>query len=445
MDESIIARELPKNIEAEQSLIGSLIMDDTRIVEVESIVSPEDFYYKDMMLIYTAILELKRDNKAVDLVTLKSHLADKGNLDKVGGISAISKLALNVPTSVNAKHYAGIVKEKSRLRDIIRINETIIAEAYKSEEKAASILEEAERQIFDAAVHDGNSDFVHVKDLLTPMINKLEELAGQDSGITGLATGFTDLDEMMSGLQKTDLILIGARPSMGKTAFALNILQYIATKGQKTCAMFSLEMGKDQLLRRMVCSESLVDSKKLSSGRLEEKDWEKLAMGSRVMAKANIYIDDTASISLAEMRSKCRKLKMEHGLDLIVIDYLQLMTGSGKTNSREQEISEISRGLKALAREMDAPVIALSQLSRALEQRADKRPMLSDLRESGAIEQDADVVMFLYREEYYEKESELKNVAEVIIAKQRNGPTGKVELVWNSQYTKFRNSTHTAV
>ncbi len=442
MEEYNLVRELPKNLEAEQSVIGSLIMDDSYISEVEGIVGPEDFYYNDMRLIYEAILALNKDGKNVDMVMLKSCLSDKGNLEKVGGMASLSKLALNVPTSVNAKHYAGIVKEKARLREIIHMNEELIASAYSNEEKASDILIRAEKKIFDAALDTGSEDFHHVKDLVTPMINKIEQLSSQKSRITGLETGFTDLDAKTSGLQKSDLILIAARPSMGKTAVALNILQYIATRGKKTCAMFSLEMSKEQLLHRMVCSESLVDSQKLMTGNIRDEDWEKLAMGAVVIADANIYIDDTAGITLAEMRSKCRKLKVEHGLDLIVIDYLQLMSGSGKTNSREQEISEISRGLKALAREMGVPVIALSQLSRAPELRADKRPMLSDLRESGAIEQDADVVMFLYRDNYYNKESEMQNISELIIAKQRNGPTGTVQLIFSPQYTKFRNATH---
>ncbi len=437
-------REIPKNLEAEQSLIGSLIMANDLIPEIEGIVLPEDFYYKDMMLIYEAILNLNNDNRAVDIVTLKSHLSDKGNLDAVGGVTILTKLAISVPTSVNAKHYANIVKEKSTLRKIIRINEEIINDAYKGEHKASEILADAENKIFNAAIKGDTTDFFHVKDLINPMIDKLEQLSITRGSITGIASGFKDLDRKMSGLQKSDLVLIAARPSMGKTAFALNILQHVGVKEKKTCAMFSLEMSKDQLLARMICSESLIDSQRLRTGNLEDADWEKLAMGSVLMAGANIYIDDTASISLSEMRSKCRKLKVEHGLDIIVIDYLQLMTGSGRTNSREQEISEISRGLKALAREMDAPVVALSQLSRAPELRADKRPILSDLRESGAIEQDADVVMFLYRDDYYNKDSEFKNVAEVIVAKQRNGPTGTVKLIWSGQYTKFRDALKTA-
>ncbi len=439
MDELNI-REIPKNLEAEQSLIGSLLINNDLIPEIEGMVIPEDFYHKDMMLIYEAILDLHNDGRAVDIVTLKSKLSDNGNLDAVGGVAIITKIAINVPTSVNAKHYASIIKEKSTLRKIIKINEETMNEAYKGDIKASSILAEAENKIFNVAIKGDSNDFYSVKELINPLINKLEKLSISKGSITGIPSGFKDLDRDMSGLQKSDLILIAARPSMGKTAFALNILQHVAVREEKVVAMFSLEMSKDQLLSRMICSESLIDSQKLRAGKLDDSDWEKLAMGAVVMSEASIYIDDTASISLGEMRSKCRKLKVEKGLDLIVIDYLQLMSGSGRTNSREQEISEISRGLKALAREMDAPVIALSQLSRAPELRADKRPILSDLRESGAIEQDADVVMFLYRDEYYNKDTEFKNVAEVILAKQRNGPTGTVKLIWSGQYTKFRDA-----
>ncbi len=439
MDELNI-REIPKNLEAEQSLIGSLIIENKLIPEIEGIVVPEDFYHKDMMLVYEAILDLNNDNRAVDIVTLKSKLSDNGNLDVVGGVPILSKLAISVPTSVNAKHYADIIKEKSTLRKIIKINEEVMNEAYKGEIKASSILAEAENKIFNVAIKGDSNDFYSVKDLINPFINKLEKLSASKSSITGIPSGFKDLDRDMSGLQNSDLILIAARPSMGKTALALNIAQHVAIKEEKVVAMFSLEMSKDQLLSRMIASESTINSQKLRAGKLDDSDWEKLAMGAVVMADSSIYIDDTASISLGEMRSKCRKLKVEKGLDLIVIDYLQLMSGSGRTNSREQEISEISRGLKALAREMDAPVIALSQLSRAPELRADKRPILSDLRESGAIEQDADVVMFLYRDEYYNKDTEFKNVAELILAKQRNGPTGTVKLVWSGQYTKFRDA-----
>ncbi len=442
MDDYGLQREMPKDLEAEQSVIGSLIIDDMYISEVKALLSPEDFYYNDMRLIYEAILSLASDGKGVDIVLLKSCLSDKGNLEKVGGVGVISKLALKVPSAVKVMDYASVVKEKSRLRDIIRMNEKTIASAYSNEIKAADILIEAENNIFNAAMSSTSTDFHHVKDLITPMINKIELLSEQGSRITGLETGFTDLDAKTSGLQNSDLILLAARPSMGKTAVALNMLQHIATKGKKVCAMFSLEMSKEQLLGRMVCSESLVDAQKLRNGNLSDDDWGKLAMGSMVLADAEIYIDDTAGINLSELRSKCRKLKMKKGLDLIVIDYLQLMSGSGKTKSREQEISEISRGLKAVAREMNVPVIALSQLSRAPELRADKRPILSDLRESGAIEQDADVVMFLYRDAYYNEDTELQNIAELIIAKQRNGPTGTVKLIWNAQYTKFRNSTH---
>ncbi len=438
MEEGIV-RVLPKDLEAEQSVIGSLILANDKIPEIASIIVPDDFYHNDLRLVYEAILELSNNDKAVDIVTLKSHLENKGNLDKVGGMSVLSKLAVSVPTSINAKFYADIVRDKSTLRKIIKVNEEISRDAYSSEDAVENILASAEEKIFKLALKRDSKDFSGVRDLVTPLINKLEERAKSKSRITGIATGFHDIDRLMSGLQDSDLILIAARPSMGKTAFALNILAHIGIKEKKTCAMFSLEMSKEQLLTRMICSESSIDSQKLRTGRLAGNDWEKLASGAILLTGAEIYIDDTPSIMLSELRSKCRKLKVEKGLDLVVIDYLQLMSGSGKKSSREQEISEISRGLKALAREIEAPVVALSQLSRATESRKDNRPILSDLRESGAIEQDADVVMFLYRDEYYNKDTEHKNEAEVIIAKQRNGPTQTVHLVWSSEFTKFRN------
>ena len=314
-----------------------------------------------------------------------------------------------------------------------------MAEAYDGSQPVDTVLNGAEESIFNIVQNRDSGEFSAVADLVNPMLTKLELLTKNQGKVTGIATGFLDLDYKTAGMQPSDLVLVAARPSMGKTAFALNVVQHAAIHEKKICALFSLEMSKDQLLNRMVCSEAMVDSQKVRTGDLEDNDWSKISMGAVILADAPIYIDDTAGITIGDIRAKCRKLKMEHGLDLIMIDYLQLMSGGGKQQSREQEISEISRGLKALAREMDAPVVALSQLSRACESRADHRPMLSDLRESGAIEQDADIVMFLYRDEYYHPDSEQKNQAELIIAKQRNGPTGTVNLVWLGQYTKFKN------
>lgn len=437
--EEIQKRVPPQSLEAEQSVIGSMIMDREAIEAAKDTVNNEDFYHPDLRLIYEAIVDLYNTNKPVDLVTLQSALSDRNVLDQVGGIDYLSKLAMAVPTSAHAKHYALIVKEKATLRKVIKASQEIVADAYEGTESVDIVLNSAEERIFNIVQNRDSGEFSSAAELVNPMLTKLELLTKNQGKVTGIATGFLDLDYKTAGMQASDLVLVAARPSMGKTAFALNVVQHAAVHEKKTCAMFSLEMSKEQLLNRMVCSEAMVDAQKVRTGDLEDEDWTKISMGAVILAESPIYIDDTPGITIADMRTKCRKLKMEHGLDLIMIDYLQLMSGNGKTQSREQEISEISRGLKALAREMNAPVIALSQLSRACESRADHRPMLSDLRESGAIEQDADVVMFLYRDEYYNPDTEAKNQAELIIAKQRNGPTGTVNLVWIGQYTKFKN------
>lgn len=437
--EDVIKRVPPQSLEAEQSVIGSMIMDRDAIDAVKDTIMDDDFYHPDLRIIYNAIVELYNHNKPVDLVTLQSRLQDENVLDQVGGIDYLSKLAMAVPTSAHAKHYALIVKEKSTLRKVIKASQEIISESYDGSQPLESVLNSAEERIFNIVQQRDTNEFSSAAELVNPMLNKLELLTKNQGQVTGIPTGFIDLDYKTAGMQPSDLVLVAARPSMGKTAFALNVVQHAAVHEKKVCAMFSLEMSKEQLLNRMVCSEAMVDAQKVRTGDLEDEDWSKISMGAVILADSPIYIDDTPGITIADMRAKCRKLKMEKGLDLIMIDYLQLMSGNGKTQSREQEISEISRGLKALAREMSVPVIALSQLSRACESRADHRPMMSDLRESGAIEQDADVVMFLYRDEYYHPDSELKNQAELIIAKQRNGPTGTINLVWIGQYTKFKN------
>ncbi len=437
--EEITKRVPPQSLEAEQSVIGSMIMDREAIEAVKDTIIDDDFYHPDLKIIYQAIVDLYMTNKPVDLVTLQSLLKDRNVLDQVGGIEYLSKLAMAVPTSAHAKHYALIVKEKATLRKVIRASQDISSEAFEGSLPIDAILNGAEERIFNIVQNRDSGEFSSAAELINPMLTKLEQLTKNQGKVTGIPTGFLDLDYRTAGMQPSDLVLVAARPSMGKTAFALNLVQHAAVHEKKSCAMFSLEMSKEQLLNRMVCSEAMVDAQKVRTGDLDDEDWTKISMGAVILAESPIYIDDTPGITIADMRAKCRKLKMEHGLDLIMIDYLQLMSGNGKTQSREQEISEISRGLKALAREMSAPVIALSQLSRACESRADHRPMLSDLRESGAIEQDADVVMFLYRDEYYNPDTEAKNQAELIIAKQRNGPTGTINLVWIGQYTKFRN------
>lgn len=437
--EEITRRVPPQSLEAEQSVIGSMIMDREAIEAVKDTIQEEDFYHPDLKIIYEVMVALYNTNRPVDLVTLQSALTDRDVLGQVGGIEYLSKLAMAVPTSAHAKHYALIVKEKSTLRKVIKASQDIMAEAYDGSQPVETVLNGAEETIFNIVQNRDSGEFTSVAELVNPMLTKLELLTKNQGKVTGISTGFLDLDYRTAGMQPSDLVLVAARPSMGKTAFALNVVQHAAVHEKKVCALFSLEMSKDQLLNRMVCSEAMVDAQKVRTGDLEDEDWSKISMGAVILAESPIYIDDTAGITIADMRAKCRKLKMEHGLDLIMIDYLQLMSGGGKQQSREQEISEISRGLKALAREMSAPVVALSQLSRACESRADHRPMLSDLRESGAIEQDADVVMFLYRDEYYHPDSEQKNQAELIIAKQRNGPTGTINLVWIGQYTKFKN------
>lgn len=440
-DENLTPRVPPHSEEAEQSVLGSMLIDrDAVNVAVENL-SQEDFYNLRHGEIFGAMVDLYHENRAVDLVTLKNQLEQKGKLEAAGDMKYLSQIAAAVPNSVHIKNYVQIVKDKALYRKFIQLGNQVMAEGYSTETPIDVLSEEVEQKVFRILQNKGNEDFSHIRDVLLETFDDIERIAKSEGEITGIPTGFVDLDYRTSGLQPSDLVLVGARPSMGKTAFALNVVQHAAVRKHKCSAIFSLEMSKKQLVNRMLSCEAGVESEKLRSGKLEDSDWEKLAMALAPLSEAPIYIDDTPGITLAEMRSKCRKLKLDKGLDLIMIDYLQLMSGgSGRMgDSRQQEISDISRGLKALAREMQVPVVALSQLSRALEARADHRPMLSDLRESGAIEQDADVVMFLYRDEYYHPETEDKNIAEIIIAKQRNGPTGTVKLAWLGQYTKFAN------
>ncbi|ONI40532.1 replicative DNA helicase [Candidatus Epulonipiscium fishelsonii] len=427
----------PHSIEAEQSVLGSMIMDYDAIIIASETLSESDFYRPDHQKIYNAIIDLHANNKPVDLVTIQDKLKELGVLEKAGGHSYLGELGMNVPTSAHIKQYAQIVKDKSNLRKIIKASQNIVAKGYEAQDSVNDILEFAEQQIFDISQARKTNEFSHINQIIIDSIKKLEEAHFSKGGVTGISTGFNDLDYKIAGMQPSDLILVAARPSMGKTAFALNIIQNAAIVHKKKVAVFSLEMAKDQLVNRMICSEAMVDSQKVRTGGLEQNDWAKIATVIPTITAADIFIDDTAGISVMEMRAKCRRLKIEKGLDLIMIDYLQLMSGHSKAESRQQEISAISRALKSLAREMNVPVIALSQLSRACETRSDHRPMLSDLRESGAIEQDADLVMFLYRDEYYHPETEKKRIGEVIIAKQRNGPTGTVELTWLSEHTKF--------
>jgi len=373
----------------------------------------------------------------VDLVTLSEQLRQKNLLEAVGGMAFLTDLSSSVPTIANAAHYAKIIYGKSLLRKLIRACGEISEKSFEAAEDVEEIIEYAEKNIFDISQKRAFTGFVPLKEVLVSSFNKIEELYNNKGTTTGISTGFRDIDTKTSGLQKSDLILVAARPSMGKTSLALNIAQHAALSQKVPVAIFSLEMSREQLVNRMICAEANIDSHSMRTGNLSEDDWPKLAASVNRLSRANIYIDDTPGITVAEMRSKCRRLKLERGLELVLIDYLQLMQGSSRAESRQQEISEISRSLKALAREMDCPVLAMSQLSRAPEMRSEHKPMLSDLRESGAIEQDADVVMFIYRDEYYHPDTEKKGIAEIILAKQRNGPTGVVELVWLDKFTKF--------
>ncbi|MDF3001259.1 MAG: dnaB [Bacillota bacterium] len=428
----------PHNDDAEKSVLGSILLDKEALFEVLEILRPEDFYSEMHKEIYSGVIELYRKNQPVDILTVSEELKKRKSLEMVGGRAYIALLSTLVPSTSNAAEYAKIIAEKAILRRLIGTASDIVDKSYQEKMGPSEVLDFAERGIFEIAQQRQSKDFAPIKDVLWSNIARLDELSKLDGNITGLTTGFIDLDARTSGLQKSDLIMLAARPAMGKTAFALNIAQQAAIKGKGTVLIFSLEMSRDQLGQRMLSMESRIEMQKLKTGSLERKDWDQIHMALDTLSKANIFIDDSPGITAMEIKNKCRRLKAEKGLDLVVIDYLQLMSYEGKSENRQQEISSLSRFLKLLAREMDCPVIVLSQLSRAVEQRTDHRPILSDLRESGSIEQDADIVMFLYRDEYYNPETTDKpNICEVIISKQRSGPTGTVELTWLGKYTRF--------
>ena len=431
----------PHDIEAEQAVIGSTLTDSEAVMSAVEKLKPESFYREDNKLIFEAIVNLYNRSEPVDLITLKDELSSMGDFEKVGGFEYLATLPDKVPTTANVQKYIDIVEEKATLRKLIKTANEIIDLGYNPTEDVEDIMAGAEKKIFDIIQNKNQKSYTPIKDVLIESFTKLEELYNQKSKITGVPTGFVDLDDKTAGLHGSDLILIAARPAMGKTAFALNIAANAAIRSNTPVAIFNLEMSKDQLVNRILCIEAMVDSNKIMTGKLEEDDWSKLASVVGPISDSGIYIDDTPGISIMEIRTKCRKLKMEKNIGLIVIDYIQLIQGSNnrKNGSREQEIAEISRSLKILAKELNVPVIALSQLSRAVEQRPDHRPMLSDLRESGSIEQDADIVMFLYRDDYYNPDSEEKDISEVIIAKHRAGSTGTVKLLWMGNYTKFVN------
>ena len=434
-----LAKIPPHDIDAEQAVLGSMITDREAVNAAIEVLKEEAFYREDNRAIYQAIVNLYNKSEPIDIITLKDELESMGKFEQVGGFDYLASLPDKVPTTANVQKYIKIVEEKSILRNLIKTANEIIELGYDPAEDVEDIMDGAEKRIFDLMQSKNQKGYTPIKDVLVESFTKLEELYNRKQHITGVPTGFAELDYKTAGLHGSELILIAARPAMGKTAFALNLATNAALRGNAPVAIFSLEMSKDQLVNRILCSEAMVDSNKVRTGKLGEDDWVKLAGAIGPLSEAEIYIDDTPGISVTEIRTKCRKLSIDKGIGLVVIDYLQLVQGSKRAGSREQEIAEISRSLKILSQEINVPVIALSQLSRAVEQRPDHRPMLSDLRESGSIEQDADIVMFLYRDDYYNKESEKKDIAEVIIAKQRGGQTGTVELLWMGQYTKFVN------
>lgn len=440
MSDLFADRTPPQNIEAEQAVLGAIFLTDEALVSATELLMPEDFYRAAHQRIYQIMMDLAEKGEPVDLVTVTSELQDRKWLDEIGGVSYLADLANSVPTAANVEYYSKIVEEKSILRRLIKVATNITAEGYASEEEVDSILDEAEKTILEVSNRKNTGAFISIKDVLIETYDRIEMLQQHKGEITGIPTGFAELDKMTAGFQRNDLIIVAARPSVGKTAFALNISQNVATRTGENVAIFSLEMGASQLVQRMLCAEGNIDAQRMRTGALNTEDWQKLTMAMGSLSKAGIYIDDTPGIKVNDIRAKCRRLKQEQGLGMIMIDYLQLIVGNGRSGeNRQQEVSEISRSLKAIARELEVPVIALSQLSRGVESRQDKRPMMSDIRESGSIEQDADIVAFLYRDDYYDKETENQNIIEIIIAKQRNGPVGTVELAFIKEYNKFVN------
>lgn len=439
MEEALIKKVQPHSKEAEQSVIGSMIMDKEAIVVASETLKPDDFYIRQYGVLFEAMIELYNEGRPSDLITILDKLKEKDVSPEVCGMEFIRDVTDAVPTSANIKYYADIVAEKALSRRLIKITETIANTCYLDKERIDTVLEETEKQVFGIIQNRGSGDYEDIKDIVFRTLRNIEAAAKSKGRITGIATGFRDLDYKTAGFQRSDLILIAARPSMGKSALVLNLAEYVAVRSHITTALFSLEMSKEQLINRMLAMNSKVDSQNIRTGDLKDEEWANLMESARNIGESGLIIDDTPGISISELRSKCRKLKLEKKLGLVIIDYLQLMSGGGRSESRQQEVSEISRSLKALAREINCPVIALSQLSRAVEQRPDKRPMLSDLRESGAIEQDADMVIFIYRDEYYNRDTEEPGIAELIIGKQRNGPTGTVKLKWMGQIQKFGN------
>ncbi len=434
-----ITRSAPQNISAEQATLGSILLEKESILNCIEVLHWEDFYKTAHQTIYQCALELFEKNQVVDLITLTEELKKRKQLDEVGGATYLATLMSSVPTAANVTYYAKIVEEKAILRKLINHATQIVAMGYEEQEEAQVLLDKAENLIFDVSQQKIRNFFSPIKDLLTESFEKIEDLYHSGNFITGVPTGFANLDELTTGFQPSELIIVAGRPSMGKTAFCMNIAQFAAMQHKIPVAVFSLEMSKSQIVQRMLCSEARIDTHALRRGTMPEEDWPKLSMAAGRLSTAPIFIDDTAGISPLEIKAKTRRLKAKHDLGLVLIDYLQLIQTGTKIENRQQEISQISRSLKGLARELNVPVVAVSQLSRAVEQRSDQRPRLSDLRESGALEQDADVVVFIYREEYYKPKSSRKGIAEVLISKQRNGPTGTIELAFLKEYTRFEN------
>ncbi|MCI1859571.1 MAG: replicative DNA helicase [Sporolactobacillus sp.] len=442
MSDLFADRTPPYNAEAEQAVLGAVFLEPSALASASEILVPEDFYRTSHQLIFSAMLDLFDRNEPIDAVTVTNVLQSTKRLEEVGGVSYLAQLAGSVPTAANVEYYCHIVADKSLLRRLIRTATQIVSDSYTRDDHAETIVDDAERKILEVTERKRGGEFRPIRDVLVEAYDNIETLQKRKDDVTGTATGFIELDRMTAGFQKNDLIIVAARPSVGKTAFALNIAQNVATKSDAVVAIFSLEMGARQLAMRMLCAEGNIDAQKLRTGNLEDEDWQKLTLAMGTLSRASIYIDDSPGVRVNDIRAKCRRLKQEKGLDLVIIDYLQLISGTGsqgRQENRQQEVSEISRTLKAMARELDIPVIALSQLSRGVESRQDKRPMMSDIRESGSIEQDADVVAFLYRDDYYNKDSDKQNIVEIIIAKQRNGPIGTVELAFIKEYNKFVN------
>ena len=442
MDNELLDKVQPNDLIAEQAVLGSMLTDKDAVIAAIEVLKPDDFYRDDNKEIYSAMLELYGTGGNIDTITLSQQLTLRGTLDKVGSIAYIASLIDNVPTTTNVEEYIKIVEEKSTLRQLIKTANEILKLSYSQTEDVNAIIEQTEKKIFDVLQNRNTRGYSSIKDILITTFDEIEKRYKNKSKITGIPSGFTDLDLKISGLNSSDLIIVAARPAMGKSAFVLNIADYVASHQHVPVMLFSLEMSKEQLVNRILCSESEIDSMKLRNAELTSDDWLKLGQASGQLADIPLYIDDTPGLSSAELRAKCRKAKLEKNIGLVIIDYMQLMESKARNASRQQEISEISRSLKILAKDLNVPVIALSQLSRATESRTDHRPMLSDLRESGAIEQDADIVLFLHREDYYDENTDKKNIAEVIVAKNRNGATGSIELAWLGQYTKFANLYH---